>query len=119
MPTGRLALVSIAFAVGMLTFGAVTALVPEASWKGFHVMFLLLAVRVTQGFFGAGFATSHRVFVYGLAALFHALLLAVLVFFVLLFVPGPGRRTAGLCLTVLVIIDVVLLVLVSPMRELP
>jgi hypothetical protein len=41
MPTGKPTLVSIAFAVGLITFGAVTVFIPESGWKGFHLMFVL------------------------------------------------------------------------------
>jgi hypothetical protein len=118
MRTGKAALVSIAFAVGIVAFSAVTAFVPETGWKGFHMMFVLLAARLIEGSFGVPIP-AHRGFVYALAAVIHGFLIAVLFLFALLFIPRLGRRGAGLTLAVLVIIDVVLLVLVSPMRELP
>ena len=119
MPIGRLTFVSIACTLSAATFGIVTAFVPETSWKGFHVMFVLLAVRIMEGLFGSQFASSHRLLLCGLAAVLHGLVIALLVSPVLLFMPRLGRRAAGLTLATLVILDVVLLVLVFPMRELP
>ena len=72
MPTGKSALVSIAFAVGIVTFGTITVFVPETGWKGFHVMFVLLAARVMEGLFGAALVSAHRVPVYELPACFTA-----------------------------------------------
>jgi hypothetical protein len=119
MIEGRSTLVSIAFVVGAIVFATVTALVPEAQWKGLQWMFVLPSALMTERFFGAEFASAHRLFTYGLAAALHGLLLALLLFLVSLFLPRLSRRAMGLALAVFVIIDVVLLVLVSPMRELP
>jgi hypothetical protein len=74
---------------------------------------------VTERLFGTRFASAHRVFTYGFAPTLPGLLLALLLFLVSLFLPRLSRREMGLALVVVVIIDVVLLVLVSPMRELP
>lgn len=119
MQIGKLSFVSIACGLGAAVFGIVTALVPEARWKGFHLMFVLLAVRIMEGTFGSQFASSHRLLLCGVAAILHGLVIALIVSPALLFIPRMGRRGAGLMLAVLVVLDVVLLILVSPMRELP
>ena len=119
MITVRSTLVSIAFVVGSILSVTATALVPETQWKGLQWMFVLPSARVTERLFGAEFAAAHRVITYGLAATLHGLLLALLLFLVSLFLPRLTRRGLGFVLAAFVIIDVVLLVLVSPMRELP
>ena len=119
MQTGKAILVSVAFLVGLLTSAAVTTFVPQTQWKGLHFMFLFPAALVTEKLFGAELASSHRVFMYGLAAVFHGLLMALLFFLVLRFVPRLSRRGALISLAAFVLVDIVFLIFVSPMRELP
>jgi hypothetical protein len=109
----------IAFAVGVLTFGTVTTFVSESGWKGVHVMFVLLAARLMEGLFGVASVSAHRGFMYALAAVLHGFLVALTFLFVLLFAPRLSRRGAWVTLVILVVVDVALLVLTSPMRELP
>ncbi len=119
MRAGNGALVFSAFITGASASVAVTALMAETQWKGLHVMFVLLGALVAEKLLGAKLSATHKVFAYGLAAVFHGLLLALLFSFVLLLFPRLSRRASILTLASLAIIDVVFLVLVSPMRELP
>lgn len=119
MPIGRLHFVAVASALSAVTFGIVTASSPDSSWKGFCWLFVFPAVRIVEASFGSDFASSHRLLTVGLAAVLHGLVIALLVSPVLFFIPRMGRRGVGLTLAILVILDLALLVLVFPMRELP
>jgi hypothetical protein len=119
MTTGKSTLISIAFVAGAIVSATVTAFVPDSHWKGLQWMFVLPSGLVAERLFGVEFASAHRVFTYGLAAVLNGLLLALLLFLISLFLPRLTRRGMGLALALFVIIDVILLVLVSPLRELP
>jgi hypothetical protein len=119
MLTGKSTLASIAFVVGAIISATVTAFVPDSHWKGLQWIFVLPSALVVERLFGADFASAHRAFTYGLAAVLHGLLLALLLFLVSLFLPRLTRRGMGLALILFVIIDVILMVLISPLRELP
>lgn len=117
--TGKLTFTSIAFAVGVVTSAAVSALVPENQWKGFHWMFVFPAALLNERVFGAQFASAHRALTYGTAAVFHGVVLALFLLLILVFASRLRLKGAVLTLGLLVVIDVVLLLFVSPMRELP
>ena len=119
MTNGKLTFASIAFAAGVITSAAVTVFAPGAQWKGFHWLFVFPAALLNERLFGAEFASGHRALTYGTAAVLHGLVLALILLLILVLVPRLSRKGAMLSLGLLVVIDVVLLLLVSPMRELP
>ena len=119
MPTGKAILTSSAFLAGAMTSAAVTALVPESHWKGLLFLFLFPAAFVTEKFFGAEYEFFHRWLTYGLAAILHGLAMALVFFLIVRFVPRLSRRGALISLAALLCMDIVFLIFVSPMRELP
>jgi hypothetical protein len=82
-------------------------------------MFLLPAAMIVEKLFGAEFSAVHRVLTYGLGALFHGVAVALLLFLLTLFSPRLSRRRGAIALAVVVVVDLVFLLLVSPMHELP
>ena len=110
---------SCAFAIGAIVSSAVSALVPENHWKGLQWMFVLPSALVIEKVFGAAFSSAHRVLTYGFAAFLHGCVFALLFYILSLLLPRLTRRGAVLALLASVALDIVFLILVMPMRELP
>jgi hypothetical protein len=115
----RSAFVSIAFGFGFAISAAVTGFVPEAAWKSLHYMFVLAGAFVIEMLLGGGSSSVHHVLTYAIAALLHGLFVAAAYSLLLLCIPRMTRRGAALTLVGLLAVDVIFLVLVWPMGELP
>ena len=110
----RAPLVASAFVAGLLAFESATAFTPDSSRTFLWEVFEGFASSYTDRFLGEKFLYARLHLVYGLAALLHGLLLALLVFIAMLFVAKLGRRGELLILVLFVVIDLAFLVFLFP-----
>lgn len=112
-------LMIVAFILGFAASLTVTVFFPQGHWMGFHIMFVMAAGLITEKFLGIPVVPNHQTLTYGIAATLHGLLFAVMFGLLALFFPRLKRRVAVTTLAVVVVVDIMLLVFVSPMKDLP
>ena len=117
MRLGNLNLATTAFLIGVGVSGAVSVLSQESQWKGFHLMFVLLAGFMVEKLLGAAPASAHKVLTYSLAAVLHGLVFGLLFLLISLLFPRLSRASTLLIVAVVFIVDIVFLLFASPLHE--
>lgn len=112
-------LMIVAFILGFTASLTVTVFLPQSHWMGFHIMFVMAAGLVTEKFLGIPVVPAHQTLTYGMAAILHGFFFASVFGLLALFFPRLKRRVAVTTLAIVVVVDIMLLVFVSPMKDLP